>query len=538
MACVNNVLYYIDLNLKRSNEEKLIELGKSWFEDKEIIESKQLLLDFCQDELSNINKTLADEVKKVRIDSVNRHKVDVIFKDIIRIFECFSAFEKKLEIKAQNPECIPKCNPECVDLVSAVTRLDEISKENKELKSKYEKLKGENVKLNDKFVKIEKAFQTIFEQISHLQIAHVTPSSTPLPISNLTEITEAASVSREITDASSRTNSGIFTDAVLHGDIGTAGAIRNTNNTVAHINDSVPAATIETTGRDIKINEIMSHTENVAMAEPSTSNYVPASVTPTGVSANIAEVTSGQDEVTPVDSGITNTTNDHTTIPKSKGSLKHERNLASTKQAIAATIEAVKSGKTEEETQEIAMNAATETCKSYAEMLAKKRSNVKINNGVNVRPVAGAVAQPWQTQNKNNKAKKSHIGQYKKGKCLTPELSIAAKRPKYLDSKCLVVSGVDRETSKTQFQNYINSIAGKNINFLGCRNLAKDYSRWRTVAIELCDEDYLILSNPDLWDSKLLIKDFVGRRYWHNKASTMTANERKSTVYQSWQVQK
>ena len=76
----------------------------------------------------------------------------------------------------------------------------------------------------------------------------------------------------------------------------------------------------------------------------------------------------------------------------------------------------------------------------------------------------------------------------------------------------------------------------KNITFLNSpRNLAKDYSKWRTIAIEISDEDYQILSNPEIWDSNLMIKDFKGRRYWHNKASTMTANERKSTVYQSWQ---
>ena len=113
-------------------------------------------------------------------------------------------------------------------------------------------------------------------------------------------------------------------------------------------------------------------------------------------------------------------------------------------------------------------------------------------------------------------------------------ISIAAERPKYLDGKCLVVSRVKRDTTKSEFISYINRIAGRNANFLSSpRNLAKDYSAWRTVAIELCNEDYEILSNPDIWDSKLRIKDFVGRRYWHNKASTMSSNERKSTVFTS-----
>ena len=41
MAYINNVLYYIDLNLKRSSEDKLIEVCKLLFQEKEIIEAKQ-----------------------------------------------------------------------------------------------------------------------------------------------------------------------------------------------------------------------------------------------------------------------------------------------------------------------------------------------------------------------------------------------------------------------------------------------------------------------------------------------------------------
>ena len=68
--------------------------------------------------------------------------------------------------------------------------------------------------------------------------------------------------------------------------------------------------------------------------------------------------------------------------------------------------------------------------------------------------------------------------------------------------------------TKTEFMNYIKSIAGKNVEFLSTsRNLAKDYSNWRTIAIEISDEDYQILSNPDIWGLELRIKDFVGRRF-------------------------
>ena len=169
------------------------------------------------------------------------------------------------------------------------------------------------------------------------------------------------------------------------------------------------------------------------------------------------------------------------------------------------------------------MEAAKAVCKSYAQILNKSQAKTTNKNNTS-------------TQSKSNKSRPSHISQYKKGKCESSLISIAAKKTKYLEGKCLVVSQVKSDSTKVEFINYINSIAGKNVKFLSSpRNLAKDYSNWRTIAIEISDEDYQILSNSEIWDSKLRIKDFIGRRYWHNKASTMTANQRKSAVYQSWQ---
>ena len=189
-------------------------------------------------------------------------------------------------------------------------------------------------------------------------------------------------------------------------------------------------------------------------------------------------------------------------------------------------VEADRSGKTDKEIYQIAMDAAAATSKSYSDMLTKRRNVNNANNNENS-----------TSPQRNNKSKKSHFGQYKKGKSNVTQNSIAVERPSYLDSHCLVVSRVEKETTKQQFVEYINKIAGKTVEFLSTpRNLAKDYAHWRTIAIELRNEDYAILSNLDIWDSKLRIKPFEGRRFWDSKASTMTAKERKSSVYQSWQV--
>ena len=117
--------------------------------------------------LLRLNKSLADEVKKGRKNTENRPKVDVTIKDIIDILECFIGNEQKLEIKAKNLESIPKFNPESVNLVSVVTRLEEISekisKENIRLKCKCEcdKIKEENVLLKNKVQKLNNSFKIL-----------------------------------------------------------------------------------------------------------------------------------------------------------------------------------------------------------------------------------------------------------------------------------------------------------------------------------------------------------------------------------------
>ena len=104
-----------------------------------------------------------------------------------------------------------------------------------------------------------------------------------------------------------------------------------------------------------------------------------------------------------------------------------------------------------------------------------------------------------------------------------------------MDNKCIVVSRVDRDISIPKLQSYVNHRAGRNVKFLHEPiNLAYEYSGWRTLAIELNDLDYELLSKPEFWDSKICLKDYVGRRWWRNKASNLSANERQNSMRQQW----
>ena len=121
---------------------------------------------------------------------------------------------------------------------------------------------------------------------------------------------------------------------------------------------------------------------------------------------------------------------------------------------------------------------------------------------------------------------------------MSSDISIAAKRPAFLDNKCLVISRRSKSTSTPLLQAYVNQRAGRNVKFLyEPKNLAREYAKWRTIAIELNDTDYELLSKPEFWDSGIRLKDHIGRRFWRDQASNMSANDRFKSVRQSWEPQ-
>ena len=213
MAYINNVLYYIDQNIKGSSENKVIEVCKLLFQEKEIIEAKQYLLETCQPVLARINKSLSEDVKKERRNSDDRSRVDVNIKDIIKILECFMGKDQKLEIMAKNPESVPKVKPESVSMVSIVTKLQEVDvtlskivKENTKIKCECDcvEVKKENVMLKNKIMEIEKVVQNMNNFLSSNQLGHVLPDALPSDVpsvnANLTQLEKGIADSNANTD--------------------------------------------------------------------------------------------------------------------------------------------------------------------------------------------------------------------------------------------------------------------------------------------------------------------------------------------------
>ena len=232
---------------------------------------------------------------------------------------------------------------------------------------------------------------------------------------------------------------------------------------------------------------------------------------------------------------------------------KHHQSVTCTSSGIRNALKAYRNGCSEIMATDIGLTAASETGRSYSAMVketrtsnnAPKAGNPRYKPKIGQEPRSATIPPHRGRPNKNNiqvnhhpnNKRRPYITQYKKGKATESGITIASKRPDYLDNKCLVISRVDKNITIPLLQEYINKRAGRHIRFLHePQNLAKNYATWRTVAIELNNSDYELLSKPDFWDIDIRFADYIGRRFWRNNASKMSPNERKSSMRQQWET--
>ena len=125
--------------------------------------------------------------------------------------------------------------------------------------------------------------------------------------------------------------------------------------------------------------------------------------------------------------------------------------------------------------------------------------------------------------------------EYKQGSANDSRKSLAAERPSHLKNKVLVISRISKAFSPEQLKVKINEIAGKRINFLYKPYiLSKAFQKSHTIAFELNEEDYNILSDVTIWDSSMRVAEFKGRKFWRDDQPKMSHRERKNAVRDQW----
>ena len=104
-----------------------------------------------------------------------------------------------------------------------------------------------------------------------------------------------------------------------------------------------------------------------------------------------------------------------------------------------------------------------------------------------------------------------------------------------MENKCLMIKGLRKDLSPAQCLEYINRTAKKTVDILKIAIISREYTPWLTVAVELNTSDYDLLSDINIWENSIGMRDFIGWRHWHgSKPRKLSPQEIKSLVCMSW----
>ena len=99
-----------------------------------------------------------------------------------------------------------------------------------------------------------------------------------------------------------------------------------------------------------------------------------------------------------------------------------------------------------------------------------------------------------------------------------------------------MISRLKKDLTRVQLKAMINNKEQREIDFKYMECLSKEYSTWRTVAIELNKDDYDILIDPNFWDPQLRIRKFIGQKLWRgDQKPRLTIQQRRESLKAQWE---
>ena len=111
--------------------------------------------------------------------------------------------------------------------------------------------------------------------------------------------------------------------------------------------------------------------------------------------------------------------------------------------------------------------------------------------------------------------------------------SLAYVKPNIPQNKVLVVAGLGKAINRVKLQTEINRKAGRHVNLIHLQGLSRTINQSRTVAIELDDTDYDMLSKSDFWEEGIRTWPFQGRHFWYYP-KRKSPQEARNSVRESW----
>ena len=238
----------------------------------------------------------------------------------------------------------------------------------------------------------------------------------------------------------------------------------------------------------------------------------------------------------------TSTTPPTTSVGRAKltGPQRHAISVAACNIAADTAARAMQNGQTLEEAKNQGILAANETAKTYSQTVRAATTATAAASALLPSPLSATTTRGnqgrWQTvNNKGTKKRLSQISPYITGTKTDVATSLLPVKPDHLSNKCLVISGVSTQITRQQFKEYVTEHAQKEIDFRHIQPLSRDGSSWLTIAIELSDDDYATLSDCNIWEPRIRIREFKGWKWWRSdRPQRPSPEEIRSTMRMQW----
>ena len=215
--------------------------------------------------------------------------------------------------------------------------------------------------------------------------------------------------------------------------------------------------------------------------------------------------------------------------------MKHESSLQ-------ATVEAVIKGIPMEEAIVLGKKIGEAKANSFAQVL--KQGNIANSTVPQAGPTQSrganseypSLLKPGAAARVANRNKLAKTAPYKRGNAATTDHNMVMQKPTFMKNKCLVISGLRKNASREECLEYIDKTANRKIDVLHIEILAREYSPWLTIAVELNETDYELLTDINLWNKNIRIRDFIGWRFWHGeRPKKLAPHQIKGSVRMSWE---
>ena len=416
MALRNNVLFYIKQHISCAKSNGLYQGCKLIFTNVQIEESRRLLLDMCLTQLAEICPDTKEKVGKptvIRKSSQNRSKIDTELSDIISTISAFSMAGRDLDLAKNEGDYTPNMdvNPELLNPFALLEKVGEGVKQSNALMKAIDDLMQNYTALQTDFTELKKQVNLSTTCVCTANVVVPTPDTDTSPSPSPVSL------------------------PLGPGEIPLAKPLTSTTNTSSPL---------------LK----RSHSENDLSKINTDFILSPINKTPSP---------------TAIDTAGTRPPPRPKTI---SGKDRHLMNLAITEAALDANNFAKDQGKDNAVAKMAGKAAATAVAKTiftYATAAKVNRPHVKHT------PMQAPTRQHTQSPPTRIGYVPAKPSSYKRGNASPMNTgSIAFKyiRPAHLDNKCLAVSRIDRNISKTQCREYINEIAKKEINILFLKELS------------------------------------------------------------------